>query len=412
MLHTSNHFAAHPATPRQLRPQLPPLSLYLHIPWCVQKCPYCDFNSHALEGALPEQAYSKALLQDLDAELDRVQGRSIGSVFFGGGTPSLFSAAAIGRLVEGIARRLHIDRDAEITLEANPGTVTAAKFAGFRAAGINRLSLGVQSFGDASLRALGRIHDGNTARQAVRAAHQAGFSRLNVDLMYALPSQTPRQATADLQQALALEPEHISWYALTIEPNTVFYRQRPALPAEDALHAIQQQGEAVLRDGGYRPYEVSAWSQPGGQARHNLNYWHFGDYLGIGAGAHGKITDPAAGCILRTRKTRAPADYLRRIANGASGAGSPDSIGSNVVLGREELPLEFMMNALRLEEGVSAVLFEERTGLALADIDRTLAELRQHGLLQNDPARIQTTPLGRRFLNDVLAKFIPPDRTL
>ena len=378
--------------------QLPPLGLYLHIPWCVQKCPYCDFNSHALNGTLPEEEYSRALLRDLDAEAGHVQGRRIGSVFFGGGTPSLFSVAAIGRILEGIAGHLHLADDAEITLEANPGTVTAAKFSGFRAAGINRLSLGVQSFQDSSLRALGRIHDADSARRAVQAAQKAGFQNLNLDLMYGLPGQGLEQAIDDLQQATAFAPAHISWYALTIEPNTVFYQRPPILPAENTLHAIQRQGEAFLREQGYRAYEISAWSRPGGEAKHNLNYWHFGDYLGIGAGAHGKFTEVEAGQIVRTRRTRAPADYLRQ-ADG--------SCQHRTVLEKAELPLEFMMNALRLEAGFPTALFAERTGLALASIGQSLATLRERGLLEKDPARIRTTPFGRRFLNDVLASFAP-----
>ncbi len=371
-----------------------PLSLYIHIPWCVRKCPYCDFNSHAAPAALPEAAYAEALLADLDRELAQAGGRPLVSVFFGGGTPSLFSAGTVAHILDGVRQRCTLAADCEITLEANPGTAEAGRFAGYRAAGINRLSIGVQSFDDRCLAALGRIHDGQQAQQALALARQAGFTRINADLMHGLPGQTAAGAVHDLHTAIGSGITHLSWYQLTIEPNTAFHAAPPALPAEPSLAAIQQAGETVLTAAGFRQYEVSAWCRGDDYGRHNLNYWTFGDYLGIGAGAHGKLT-LADGRILRRWKTRLPADYLRATAP-----------AGEAVVTAGELPLEFLMNALRLRDGVPAALYNERTGLPLQGIADSLSALRGRGLLVNDPARLATTDTGFRYLDTVLQAFM------
>ncbi len=372
----------------------PPLSLYVHLPWCLRKCPYCDFNSHAVGEALPEAEYIEALLADLDRQVPWIDCRSIETVFIGGGTPSLFSAPAIGRLLEGIADRVRLAADAEITLEANPGAAEAARFAGYRSAGVNRLSIGVQSLDDAALRALGRVHDAAGARRAVTLARAAGFDNLNLDLMYGLPGQEPAAAMADLDAALALAPEHLSWYQLTLEPNTLFHARPPALPDADVVGEIMDAGLERLTAAGFAHYEVSAHARPGRRARHNLNYWTFGDYLGIGAGAHGKLTD-TAGRIRRYSRPRHPRTYLE----------DPAAVGSERILSPEELPLEFMMNALRLGDGVPAALFPERTGMPLAAIATPLTEARARGLMVADAARLAPTALGRRFLDDLLLLF-------
>ena len=375
---------------------LPPLSLYIHIPWCVRKCPYCDFNSHASPEALPEQDYTHALLRDLADELPLAAGRPLQSIFFGGGTPSLFSARAIGDILTGVNAAIDFAPDIEITLEANPGTAEQGRFSGYRAAGVNRLSLGVQSFQTEQLQALGRIHSGDEALRAVDMARRAGLDNINLDLMHGLPGQGVAGAEADLRQAIALAPEHLSWYQLTIEPNTAFHRHPPLLPVEDALADIQDAGEALLAGAGYAQYEISAYAREGRQARHNLNYWLFGDYLGIGAGAHGKLT--REGGILRHSKTRLPQHYLAR---------------EERFLAREEavtaaaLPLEFMMNALRLNAGFSQPLFEARTGQPWLQVAPRMEALRQRGLLEYDAGHWRCTLLGRRFLNDVLATFEP-----
>jgi putative oxygen-independent coproporphyrinogen III oxidase len=375
---------------------LPPLSLYIHVPWCVRKCPYCDFNSHAQHGALPEVEYVARLLEDLRADLDAVQGRSLQSIFIGGGTPSLFSAAAYAGLLEQIDRLVPFASDIEITLEANPGTAEQQKFTGYRAAGINRLSIGVQSFNAEHLKVLGRIHDRDEAVRAADFARKAGFDNFNLDLMFALPQQSTAQALADLQQAIACEPTHISWYQLTIEPNTEFFSKPPVVPEDDAVSDMQDAGMTLLANHGYARYEISAYAQQGRQARHNLNYWLFGDYLGIGAGAHGKLTQPD-GSIMRTRKTRMPAHYLDR---------SRTLLTESRTIPSEELPFEFMMNALRLCEGCPAPLFEARTGLALQQIAAPLAKLRQRGLLLADPQRLQPSETGLRYLNELLLDFM------
>lgn len=375
---------------------LPPLSLYIHVPWCVRKCPYCDFNSHAQQGALPEADYVARLLEDLQQDLEAAQGRELQSIFIGGGTPSLFSAAAFGQLLDAVERLVPFSSDIEITLEANPGTAEQQKFSGYRAAGINRLSIGVQSFNADHLKVLGRIHDRDEAVRAADFARKAGFDNFNLDLMFALPQQSTAQALDDLRQAIACEPTHISWYQLTIEPNTEFYSRPPVVPEDDAVAEMQDAGMELLQRHGYARYEISAYAQPGRQARHNLNYWLFGDYLGIGAGAHGKLT-LADGSIIRTRKTRMPAHYLDR---------SRSLLAERRTIPAAELPFEFMMNALRLCEGCPAALFEARTGIPLQQIAAPLAALRQRGLLLQDAARLQPSETGLRYLNELLLDFM------
>ncbi|MCG4452577.1 MULTISPECIES: radical SAM family heme chaperone HemW [unclassified Pseudomonas] len=377
--------------------QLPPLALYIHIPWCVKKCPYCDFNSHAAGPTLPEQEYVDALLADLDQDLPQVHGRPLTSIFFGGGTPSLFSAKALGRLLEGVERRVPFAGDIEITLEANPGTFEQAKFRDYRALGINRLSIGVQSFQAAKLKALGRIHDGDEAIRAADMARAAGFDNFNLDLMHGLPDQSIEDALGDLRIAIAQGPTHLSWYQLTVEPNTVFWNQPPVMPEDDILWDIQEAGQALLAEHGYAQYEVSAYAQPGKAARHNLNYWSFGDFLGIGAGAHAKLSRPD-GSISRGWKTRLPKDYLDPAKSFSAG---------ERLLGAEELPFEFLMNVLRLTDGVASTLFTERTGLPLTVLAAARAEAEQRGLLQRDPARLVATREGQLFLNDLLQHFLP-----
>jgi len=381
---------------------LPPLALYVHIPWCVRKCPYCDFNSHRADN-IPETDYVKCLLEDLQRDVAWAQGRSLQSIFFGGGTPSLFSAHSIGQLLEGIDRLVPIATDAEITLEANPGTAEQEKFRGFRAAGVNRLSIGIQSFNPVHLEKLGRIHNGDDARHAISMARHAGFENFNLDLMHGLPTQTQAEALQDLETALSFEPPHLSWYQLTIEPNTVFHNAPPVLPEDETLWAIQQAGEAMLAARGFDHYEVSAYAQPGRHGRHNLNYWQFGDYLAMGAGAHGKITCVAEQRILRYRKTRLPQDYMAALQS---------VIGKNYTaacdaLAREDLPFEFFMNALRLREGVPSHLFAERTGLALSQIEAVLGSARKRGMLSQTAERLAPTAQGWLFLNDLVAQFLP-----
>ena len=382
--------------PRAPLPVLPPLALYIHIPWCVRKCPYCDFNSHTASPVLPEEEYVDALLADLDNDLSAVYGRTLSSIFFGGGTPSLFSAKALGRLLEGVEQRIAFAADIEITLEANPGTFEQEKFSAYRQLGINRLSIGIQSFQASKLEALGRIHNGSEAIRAADMARQAGFDNFNMDLMHGLPDQSLEEALDDLRQAIALKPTHLSWYQLTLEPNTVFWNQPPTLPEDDTLWDIQEAGQALLAEHGYAQYEVSAYAQPGKAARHNLNYWSFGDFIGIGAGAHGKLSHPD-GRIVRTWKTRLPKDYLN--------PAKPFKAGEKL-LAVDELPFEFLMNALRLTEGVDAQLYPQRTGLALESLGegRRLAE--QKGLLQVEPSRLVATPQGQLFLNDLLQYFL------
>ncbi|MEX6501919.1 radical SAM family heme chaperone HemW [Pseudomonas zhanjiangensis] len=376
---------------------LPPLALYIHIPWCVKKCPYCDFNSHAAGPQLPEEDYVKALLADLDADLAHVHGRELSSIFFGGGTPSLFSAGALGRLLQGVERRVPFAADIEITLEANPGTFEQAKFRDYRALGINRLSIGVQSFQAAKLKALGRIHDGDEAIRAADMARAAGFDNFNLDLMHGLPEQSLEDALGDLRTAIDQGPAHLSWYQLTLEPNTVFWNQPPSLPEDDCLWDIQEAGQALLAEHGYGQYEVSAYARAGKAARHNLNYWTFGDFLGIGAGAHAKLSSPA-GVIQRSWKTRLPKDYLDPSKRFSAG---------QRVLTADELPFEFLINGLRLTDGVAAELFTQRTGLPLSQLAEARRQAVERGLLHGDPARLAATREGQLFLNDLLQYFLP-----
>jgi putative oxygen-independent coproporphyrinogen III oxidase len=376
---------------------LPPLALYVHIPWCVKKCPYCDFNSHAAGPSLPEEAYVDALLADLDADLAQVHNRPLSSIFFGGGTPSLFSAKALGRLLEGVERRVRFAADIEITLEANPGTFEQAKFRDYRSLGINRLSIGVQSFQPPKLIALGRIHDGDEAVRAADMARAAGFDNFNLDLMHGLPDQSIEDALSDLHIAIAQGPTHLSWYQLTVEPNTVFWNQPPVMPEDDILWDIQEAGQALLAAEGYAQYEVSAYAQAGKAARHNLNYWTFGDFLGIGAGAHAKLSHPS-GSISRSWKTRLPKDYLDSSKGFSAG---------ERVLSADELPFEFLMNVLRLTDGVTSELFTQRTGLPLSQLAAARIEAQKRGLLHSDPARLCATREGQLFLNDLLQYFLP-----
>ena len=376
--------------------QLPPLAAYVHIPWCVRKCPYCDFNSHTSDSELPEDAYIDALIADLDEDLQYTHGRELTSIFFGGGTPSLFSAASLDRLLEAMQQRLSFAADIEITLEANPGTFEQAKFKDYRAAGINRLSIGIQSFNATHLKALGRIHDDQEALAAVDMARRAGFDNLNLDLMHGLPGQSLQQARADIDQAIALAPEHLSWYQLTLEPNTVFYSRPPVLPVEDVLWDIQEAGQARLAESGYAQYEISAYARDGHQARHNLNYWQYGDFIGIGAGAHGKLSH-SDGRIERYWKTRQPKDYLN--------PDKPFHAGSKE-LSAAELPFDFLMNALRLVDGVPSSWYSERTGQPLDTIAPLLDQAVQRGLLEPWQQQLRPTEQGRLFLNDLLEMFL------
>ena len=375
---------------------LPPLSLYIHVPWCIRKCPYCDFNSHKADANLPEAEYIDALLSDLDRDLIWVQGRDIQSIFFGGGTPSLLSATAYERLFVGLQQRLTFAADIEITLEANPGTFEAEKFSAYRQLGINRLSIGIQSFHPEHLQRLGRVHDRDQALRAIELAKRAGFDNFNLDLMHGLPNQTIDQALADLNQALSFNPNHLSWYQLTIEPNTEFYKRPPTLPEDDTLWDIQEAGLTLLQQNGYEHYEISAFSKPGKQARHNVNYWQFGDYLGIGAGAHGKITLANSGEIFRTQKTRLPKDYL-----------NPDTLRATAVepIIDQDIGLECLMNALRLKEGISIKDFEERTGLLLSAVAEPIKRAQKLGLLHIDN-RIYASDKGQQYLNNLLSLFL------
>jgi putative oxygen-independent coproporphyrinogen III oxidase len=371
---------------------LPPLALYVHIPWCVRKCPYCDFNSHERGGELPEREYVSRLLNDLETMLPSVWGRRLVSVFIGGGTPSLFSPAAIDELLAGVRARMALEPIAEITLEANPGTVEATRFRGYREAGVNRISLGVQSFDDAMLLALGRIHGADEARRGIEAA-LASFDNVNIDIMYGLPGQTLEMARADIGNAVRMGVPHLSAYQLTIEPNTAFYSRPPPLPEHDLAADMQLAVEEALAGGGYEHYETSAFARPGLRCRHNLNYWEFGDYLGIGAGAHGKVSFPDR--VTRHERIKQPRDYM-----------AAELTARETLVEPGELPFEFMLNALRLIEGFPLALFSERTGLPLVAIQRQLADAERKGLIERDVQRARPTERGRRFLNDLLGAFI------
>ena len=377
----------------------PPLALYAHFPWCVQKCPYCDFNSYTLRGQLPEMQYIDALKQDLDAqaESEAVIGRSLCSVFLGGGTPSLFSPASIGSFLEHARQRLSFAPDIEITLEANPGTIERGRFAEYQAAGINRVSLGAQSFDAAQLRTLGRIHSADETRRAAEELHAAGLSNFNLDLMYALPGQTAADAEADLRAALALNPAHLSQYHLTIEPGTLFAAAPPKQPADDVVDEMLDRSLACLSAAGYEQYEVSGYARPGARCRHNLNYWTFGDYLGVGAGAHGKLTDAPKGAIVRTQQWREPRRY--QVADRRSLVSKP--------IESRDLPFEFAMNGFRLVEGFTTQAFEERTGADPAILDQQLAPAVSRGLAEYRDGTWRTTSQGFRFLNDILVALLP-----
>jgi oxygen-independent coproporphyrinogen-3 oxidase len=380
----------------------PPLSLYVHLPWCVRKCPYCDFNSHAVPlRGIPEDAYLAALLDDLDLAARGCEGRPLVSVFFGGGTPSLFSATSIGRILDRATRLLGADTGIEVTLEANPGTVERGRFAAYRDAGVTRVSLGAQSFDDRHLAALGRIHAREETFAAVDELRAAGLDNFNLDLMYALPAQAVDEALADLEQALALEPAHLSLYQLTLEPGTAFQRRPPPLPDEDAAWEMQLACQSRLADAGFRHYEVSAYARPARECRHNLNYWRFGDYLGIGAGAHGKVTDMATGTVTRTTRVRQPGRYL-------AAAQPAERVAESRAVPAADLAFEFCLNALRLQEGFDAALFEARTGQPWATVEAVIAVAQTKGLLAPGVGgRWVPTDLGRCFLNDLQAMFLP-----
>lgn len=378
--------------------QLPPLALYIHIPWCVRKCPYCDFNSHQKQPQdLPVTEYVDSVIADIKHDRPMAQGRKIASIFIGGGTPSLLPNSAIGDIIQRVDRIIPIEKGAEITMEANPGTVEHHNFAELKATGVNRLSLGVQSFNKHHLEALGRIHSGQEAITAVKRAQDGGFDNLNLDLMHGLPQQTVANALHDLDTAIDLHPTHLSWYQLTVEPNTAFYSRPPTLPLEDTLVDIGEAGQARLHDAQFQQYEISAYARGGQGSKHNLNYWTFGDYLAIGAGAHGKITDLSTGEILRFNKTRMPEDYLDK---------TKSYTAQKTPISQENVASEFMMNAMRLTNGFARSLYEARTGHQIESLMPTLANLEGKGLLSVSSNHIVPTPLGRRFLNNILEAFV------
>lgn len=378
----------------------PPLSLYVHLPWCARKCPYCDFNSHEITaGQFPEKAYVDAMIRDLEFSAPQCQDREIISIFFGGGTPSLVSANAIGAILDAADANLALANHAEITLEANPGVADCRRFTDYRLAGVNRISIGVQSFDDDKLASLGRIHTGAEAAAAVESATRAGFSNVNLDLMYGLPGQTPGEALSDLEQAIRFDPGHVSWYQLTLEPNTVFYSRPPPLPGDEMIWQMQTGGQDCLARRRYRQYEVSAYCREERECLHNLNYWQFGDYLGIGAGAHGKITDQTREIITRQSRLRVPASYIRH-------AGSASVIAGHRQLAETDLILEFMLNALRLKDGVSWRCFRERTGLSKDLIHARVESARHDGLLEDTHGMIKPTEKGSRYLDDLLQYFM------
>lgn len=374
---------------------LPPLALYIHVPWCVRKCPYCDFNSHAQREPLPEAEYIRTLLNDLEDESIFAQGREINSIFIGGGTPSLFSADSYKALLQSIDHIIPIARNAEITLEANPGTFEQEKFLGYKDAGINRLSIGIQTFNDAQLQGLGRIHSASEAIKAASLAREL-FPKLNLDLMHGLPQQSQNDALDDIQQAIALEPDHLSWYQLTIEPNTEFHAKPPQLPVDETLWSIQEQGVSLIHDAGFNQYEISAYAKGDNRSQHNENYWEFGDYLGIGAGAHGKITLLDEQKIIRRWKQKQPKSYMQPTTR----------LVGHETIQTEDLAFEFMLNALRLYDGVPTSLLTDRTGLSKDDIKIAVNKAIKQGLLSPSPERLKPTQQGRLFLNDLLAIFL------
>jgi len=376
-----------------------PLGLYVHLPWCVRKCPYCDFNSHQAPGPLNYSVYIEALLRDLAFERPLARGRVLQSVFIGGGTPSLFPPEQVRRLMDGIIGNYFCAPDMEVTLEANPGTLESGRYLAYREGGINRLSIGVQSFDADALGRLGRIHGPAEAAAAVVSAKEAGFDNINLDLMFGLPGQTLSGAMTDVERAIGLEPAHISYYQLTLEPNTPFYNAPPQLPSDDNVWKIQQQGLALLAASGYRRYEVSAFARQGRECRHNLNYWQFGDYMGIGAGAHGKLSDANATRVVRRWRLRGPGDYQRT-------AGSQEALAGERVLVESDLKLEFVMNALRLQRGFSGELLRGRTGLSLSAVESRIREGVEKGLIENRGTAIAATPLGYRFLDDLVGLFV------
>ena len=378
---------------------LPPLSLYIHVPWCVRKCPYCDFNSHDNHQALQEDAYIDALIRDLEQELPLVWGRTINTVFIGGGTPSLFSAEAYDRLFSSVRALLPLHHDAEITLEANPGTVEAGRFREYRDVGINRLSIGIQSFDQDALQSLGRIHDSQQAIKAVEYAHQAGFDSFNLDLMFGLPGQDENKARHDVETAIALAPPHISYYQLTIEPNTLFYAQPPSLPDDDPIYDWQLANQARLAKAGYMQYETSAYAQQGHQCRHNVNYWRFGDYIGIGAGAHGKISSTSPQQIQRRVKQKQPQKYMET-------AGTEAGLVEQTYVSTDDVGFEFMLNAMRLLDGVPTPLFQQHTGVPISTIKQAMQKAEQLELLEHTIAKIRPTEKGQRYLNSLIELFI------
>ena len=379
---------------------LPPLALYIHFPWCVQKCPYCDFNSHELKKELNEKKYIDALINDLEQELPSFWGRSISSIFMGGGTPSLFSPESIDQLISALRARLTFALNIEITMEANPGTIELGKFKEFSHAGINRLSIGIQSFNDDKLKSLGRIHGRKEAIRAAELAHDAGFNSFNLDLMYGLPNQSLAQAVDDIETAIALEPKHLSHYQLTIEPNTFFHHQPPTVPDDDKLWEMQEACQASIAKHGYAQYEISAYAKEGYQCQHNLNYWQFGDYLGIGAGAHGKLTNAPEQKIMRSWKVKQPQDYLDKAANDKRIAGEK-------ILTRNDAAFEFMMNALRLNNGFETEVFQHHVGLPISIIEKQLRQAEEKGLISWELKNIKPTETGRQYLNTLLELFMP-----
>lgn len=376
---------------------LPPLSLYIHIPWCVKKCPYCDFNSHAVHNSIPEAEYLAALIADLQQDLPFAQGRKLQSIFFGGGTPSLFSPQGLGGLLQNISDLIPFSANIEITLEANPGTIEHYNFSDYKSAGINRISLGAQSFNDHKLQALGRIHKAHETLTAIEKLHNINFQSFNIDLMHGLPQQTLVEAMQDLNTALSCNPPHLSWYQLTLEPNTVFYKYPPKLPDDEIAWQIQAAGEELLHAAGFAHYEVSAFAKPGAQCKHNLNYWEFGDYLGIGAGAHGKITDLDTHTVTRSWKTRLPKDYLNSEQNFQAG---------KTTLTTEQLVFEYMLNRLRLFDKLNLEDFTQRTGLPINHIAAILNAAQNKELISLQNNYVQITTLGKRFLNDLMQMFL------